>query len=156
MSNAVRSWLLLLVTLCLGIALGVLGGGAMQERRAARVNEMRRPAGIVDHIRNVIQPTSDSQWASIRPMVEAMAVRHGEMRQAHEQAILGTLDTLRAQLNPLLTPAQRERLSTFVPLRPGSSRPSDGPPGAGPGQRGPRPDDRGPPPGDQQPPPPRP
>ena len=71
MSPAIRAWLLLGVTLLLGICIGVLGGGALQERRMARVNDIRRPGGFVEHVQDVIRPTSDSQWAKIRPIIES-------------------------------------------------------------------------------------
>ncbi len=148
MSPSVRAWLLLGVTLLLGICIGVLGGGALQERRVARVNDIRRPGGFVEHVQDVIRPTSDSQWAKIRPIVESAAMRNASMRHMHDSAMRVTLDSLRAQLNPMLDERQRERLARFVPGRPGGPPPRGdrddrrGPPDG----RSPRPDDRGPPP----------
>ncbi len=143
MSNAVRSWVLLIVTLCLGIAIGVLGSGALQDRRMRRVNDMRRPGGFVEHVQRVIRPTSDSQWKAIRPLIEAASQANAERRRAHDGATRASLDSLRAQLNPLLDEAQRERLARFVPDR-------RGPP---PSRRGPgRYRDRFSPPDDAQPP----
>jgi hypothetical protein len=154
MTPTVRAWLLLGVTLLLGICLGVLGGGALQERRIARVNDMRRPGGFIEHVQEVIQPTSDSQWQQIKPLIEATALQNAGMRRMHDSAMRATLDTLRARLNPLLDERQRERLARFVPGRP-RPRPGAGDPpppreddGPGPpGSRPPRRDDgRGPPP----------
>jgi hypothetical protein len=141
MSNSVRAWLLLVVTLCLGIAIGVLSGGALQDRRMRRVDDMRRPGGFVEHVQQVIRPTSDSQWNAIRPLIEATAKSNGDRRRAHDDAMRGSLDSLKAALGPLLDDAQRDRLARFVPDR-------RGPP---PGRRGPRrgrggPDDGPPPP----------
>ena len=135
MSPAVRSWLLLGVTLLLGICLGVLGGGALQERRLARVNDIRRPGGFTEHVQAVIQPT-DSQWARIRPLVEATAMQNAGMRRMHDSAMRSALDSLRAAINPMLDDRQRERLARFVPGRPGGpplrrdrdGRPRDGRP----------------------------
>ncbi len=160
MSNSVRAWVLLLVTLCLGIAVGLLGGGALQERRMARVNNLRRPGGFVEHVREVIQPRSDSQWNAIRPLVEATAEQNVSMRRLHDSAMRAAIDSLKSRLDPMLDAAQRERFARFVPER-------GGPPGRfGPGRGGPRrgrgPADRdgppdGPPPrpdGERGPPPP--
>ena len=133
MSNSLRAWLLLGVTLCLGIAIGLLGAGAMQERRAARVNDIRRPGGFVEHVQAVIRPTSDSQWQAIRPLVEVTAQQNVGMRRMHDSAMRVTLDSLRARLDPLLTAEQRERLARFVPGR------GDGPPGRRGRGRDPRP-----------------
>ncbi len=143
MNNSVRAWLLLGVTLLLGIAIGVLSGGALQERRLARMNDMRRPGGFTAHVQDVIQPTSDSQWARIRPIVEAAAMQNVGMRRMHDSVMRATLDTLRAQLNPMLDERQRERLSRFAPGRPGGRAGRPGPHD----DRPPRPgDDRGGPP----------
>ncbi len=145
MSNTVRAWLLLGVTLLLGVAIGVLSGGALQERRLARVNDMRRPGGFAEHVHDVIQPTSDSQWARIRPIVEAAALQNAGMRHMHDSAMRATLDSMKAHVSPLLDERQRERLSRFVPGRPGGGPDRHGPPRDG---RPPRPDDDhgGPPP----------
>ncbi|MCC7052732.1 MAG: hypothetical protein IT355_05655 [Gemmatimonadaceae bacterium] len=146
MSQSVRAWLLLGVTLCLGIALGLLGGGALQERRLARVNDLRRPGGFIEHARSVIRPTSDSQWTAIRPHIEETARRNADMRRAHDSAMRVALDTLRARLAPMLDAAQRERFARFVPGPRGG-------PFARPGGRGPRraPQDDAPPPPDGPP-----
>jgi len=117
MSNTVRAWLLLSVTLLLGVAIGVLGAGALQDRRFARVNDMRRPGGFTAQVQKVISPTSDSQWTAIRPWVEAAARENGEHRRMHDGAMRASLDTLRIRLEPLLDADQRKRLARFVPGR---------------------------------------
>ncbi len=152
MSPSTRAWLLLVVTLLLGIVLGVLGGGALQERRRATLEDIRRPGGFAEHLRDVIRPTSDSQWNAIRPLIEANARRNQEMRRAQDDAMRATLDSLKAALMPMLDAAQRERLARFVPRRPGG-----GPPGSRGGRpdgpRGPREGPDGGPPGGPEPPP---
>ncbi|MBC7841344.1 MAG: hypothetical protein H7099_03500 [Gemmatimonadaceae bacterium] len=146
MSPSVRAWLLLGVTLLLGICLGVLGGGAMQERRLARVNDIRRPGGFIEHVQAVIQPT-EAQWATIRPLVEATAERNAGMRRMHDSAMRSALDSLRAALDPMLDDRQRERLARFVPGRPGGPPARRGRDGRPRGGRPPRPaDDRNRPP----------
>lgn len=123
MTNSVRAWVLLTVTLCLGIAIGLLSAGALQDRRMARVNDMRRPGGLTAHVRSVIRPTSEAQWDSIRPLVEATAEQTIGMRRVHDSAMRAAIDTLKVRLEPLLTAEQQERFSRFVPGR------ADGPPG---------------------------
>lgn len=130
MSNSVRAWLLLVVTLCLGIAIGVLGSGAVQDRRMARVNDIRRPGGFVEHVQRVIRPTSDEQWSRIRPLVEAADRANGARRRSHDDAMRASLDVLKAQLDPLLDDSQRRRLARFAPDRRGQ------PPFGGRGPRG--------------------
>jgi len=128
MSNTVRAWLLLIVTLLLGVAIGVLAAGALQDRRFARVNDIRRPGGFTEHLQEVIRPTSDSQWNAIRPFVETAARENTDRRRLHDGAMRASLDSLRIRLEPLLDAAQRERLARFVPGRRGGPSPRDGRP----------------------------
>ena len=147
MNPSVRAWVLLGVTLLLGISIGVLGAGALQERRVARVNDIRRPGGFVEHVQDVIHPTSDSQWAKLRPYVESTATHNVTMRHMHDSSMRAALDSMRAQLNPMLDQRQRERLARFVPGRAGGPAPRGGAAGRGPRGGGPRraEDDRAPP-----------
>lgn len=152
MSNSVRAWVMLGLTLCLGIAIGLLGAGALQERRVARVNDIRRPGGFIEHVRAVIRPTSDSQWTAIRPLVQATADQSAALRRNQDSSMRAALDTLRARLDPMLDADQRERLSRFVPGRLDGptgrrGRPRDAR-GGGPRERRPMPPvaDPGPPP----------
>ena len=123
MSPSVRAWLLLVVTLLLGISIGVLGAGALQERRVARVNNIRRPGGFVEHVQDVIQPSSDSQWQRLRPHVESTATHNAMMRHMHDSSMRAMLDSMRSTLDPMLDERQRERLSRFVPERGGRPPP---------------------------------
>jgi len=143
MTNTARAWLLLIVTLLLGVAIGVLGAGALQDRRFARMNDMPRPGGFTEHVQTVIRPTSASQWNAIRPYVEAAAQENTGRRRMHDRLMRASLDTLRIRLEPLLDPAQRERLARFVPGRPGGPPPRDN---DHPRRRDRRDDERDPPP----------
>ena len=159
MSNSVRAWVLLVVTLCLGMAIGVLGGGALQERRMARVDRIRRPGGFVEHAREVIQPTSDSQWTAIKPLIEATAEQNVRARRMHDGEMRAALDSLKLRLEPMLDEAQRARFARFLPGR-GGPPGRFGPDRFGPDRGGARrdrgggrgPEDRGGPPGGPPPP----
>ena len=137
MNPSVRAWLLLLVTLLLGIVLGVLGGGALQERRLSRLDGIRRPGGLTEHLREVIRPVNDSQWNAIRPVIEATVQRNDALRRTQDASMRAAFDSLKATLMPMLDAGQRERLSRFAPRRPGPPGGRRGPPG--------RPDGEGPP-----------
>ncbi|HEX7051853.1 MAG TPA: hypothetical protein VF188_16725 [Longimicrobiales bacterium] len=106
----VRSALILLVTLLLGMALGALGLGALAQRRADRLEGLRRGRGFIAHMERVIRPRDDAQREAIRPYLEAMARKNRDIASDARRRVHAQLDTLRMQLAPLLDAEQRERL----------------------------------------------
>lgn len=147
-----KSALILLVTLALGALLGAFATGAAARQRSEQLARMGRPMGFVEHMRDVIRPRDQVQWDSLRPRVEATGRRNEAIRRQMHESLRAELDTMRAQLAPLLDDAQRERLADFArrpPPEPGR-RPPGGPPGPPPGGPGWRP---GGPPGNGPPPP---
>jgi hypothetical protein len=149
-----RTAAILLTTLLLGVLLGAVGGGTMAAERRARLDEMRRPGGFVEHVEEVVRPRDEAQRAALRPLIEATARRNQQIIRGANVRLRAELDSLRARLAPRLDAAQRDRLDRFLP-------PPFGPPPPPPGGPAPRGDDP-PPPGEpgygpppDRPPPPR-
>lgn len=156
MKTEAKSLLLLLGTLSLGVLLGAAGNGAVQRERRREVEEIRRPAGFVEHMMEVIRPKDEAQRNAILPVVQATGERNRQVMQAAHTQLRAALDSMRARLAPQLDADQRARLDEFArmpPPPPGMGAPGrpGGPHGpGGPGRPG------GPPPrGDWGPPPPR-
>lgn len=144
MSNQIKSLILLAATLVVGFSLGLFADASLVRGRRDRITNLRRPPGFVAHMESVIQPHSDAQRDSIRPILESAARQNGEVMRSANDRLKATLDTMRLSLSPMLDQAQRDRLSHEIdrmpPLGPGG-----GPGGRGRGRAGPPPD-RPPPP----------
>jgi hypothetical protein len=97
----------------------------------------------------VIEPHSDAQRDSIRPILETAARQNGEVMRSANDRLKAALDSMRLALSPMLDQAQRDRLSHEI-----DRMPPLGPGGRGRGRGGPPGEfGRGGPPGDRPPPP---
>jgi hypothetical protein len=161
MNASTKSALLLAGTLVAGLVLGAAGAGALARQRRAELGTLGRPPGFARHVEEVLQPRDSVQRAQLQPVIERAAARNQRIIREANVNLRGSIDSLRAELAPLLDDAQRDRLArmtrTMPPFGPGRPRPGMGPM---PGRRGPPPfdapgDDRGPPPPDDAGPPPR-
>ena len=149
--NVNRTAAVLLVgTLVVGIALGVLGAGALRPRLEARRPPPRRDdrgrgaGGFAAHMLEVIEPRDSVQGARVRVIVERAAVRNRAFIEDLNHSLRGSVDSMRAELAPLLSSDQRDRLeratNQLPPVRgPGPPGPregggmkGEGPPGGGP------------------------
>jgi hypothetical protein len=145
--------LLLLATLIVGAALGVLGAGALRPRLERRNPPPPRqggpPAGgFAEHMMSVIEPSDSVQEARVRAIVERTAAHNRTMIQALNQSLRASVDSMRVELAPLLSATQRGRLDRAVQQLPPVRGPG-APGGRSPG-RGDRPPDSPP---DRSPPP---
>ena len=161
-----KSAVILLVTFLLGGLIGVLAMGAIAQRRASRVAELRE-RGFAMQFERLIEPRDEAQREAIHAVLSAAAERNREtMRGAHEE-VRSSLEEMREELEPLLDDDQRERLEAAAKrFRRGPSGRPQGEPGFGPPGPGRRPpkgregrgerprhgaEDRRPPAGSEQP-----
>ena len=141
----------LLATLIIGMVLGVLGVGAAGRyvmRPDPPSSRPPAPAGFQEHMIRVIEPTDRMQEARVRVVVERAADRNRAMIQDLNVHLRASVDSMRAELAPLLTGDQRERLAQATSRLPPVRGPGT-PGGRGPGRGGPPPGpapDRPPPP----------
>ena len=147
MTTQFKSLVLLAATLVVGFTLGLFADATLVRGRRAQLGALRRPPGFVAHMEDVIQPHSDAQRDSIRPLLEHAAQQNGTIMHDANDHLRAALDSMRVALAPVLDQAQRDRLAREVgripPFGPGRGR--GGPPPFGHG--GP-PDGRGGPPPD--------
>ena len=142
--------IVLLVTLLIGMVLGVLGVGAASRYLVRPDPPLFRPpapaGGFQEHMIRTIEPSDSVQEAKIRVIVERAADRNRALIQHLNGALKASVDSMRAELAPMLTTDQRERLERTASSLPPVRTP-DGP-GARCGGRGGPPDappDRPPP-----------
>jgi hypothetical protein len=134
---------ILLITLALGMALGLVVRGTVTGERDRRAAELRTAPGFESLVMEVIEPR-ETQEDSIRPILEASAHRYDSLVGAARSGLGLVLDSMKRQLAPLLDARQRERLSRMTTLPdpnrrrpPPGERPRDsaGSPRAGPPPR---------------------
>ena len=139
MTANTKSMLLLALTLITGFSLGLFADASLVRGRRERIQGLRRPPGFVAHMEDVIQPRSDAQRDSIRPILEQVARQNNQQIRDLNTHLRAALDSMRTTLSPMLDAAQRERLSAEVDHMPdvlGRGRGRGGPPPFGPGGRG--------------------
>ena len=136
--------MLLIATLAIGVVLGILGAGAMRPRLEGRPPRegppgpqgrrgQGRPGGFAEHMQQVIEPRGPEQAAAVRVVVERTAARNRGLIEQLNRSLRASVDSMRAELGPLLDADQRDRLERAT-----NQLPPVGGPGT-PGDRGRRP-----------------
>ncbi|MES2177668.1 MAG: hypothetical protein V4550_07355 [Gemmatimonadota bacterium] len=142
MTAGTKSALLLGATLLVGMVLGAAGAGSLDRQRRERLGGMGRPPGLARHIEEVINPRDGAQAEQLRPIIQRAAERNQLLIRRTNDELRASIDSMRAELDPLLDADQRDRLARATRELPPFGR-QGGPPGRG-GRGGPPPD--GPPP----------
>jgi uncharacterized membrane protein len=134
-----KSAVILLVTLLLGGLIGVLAMGAIAQRRASRVAELRE-RGFAMQFERLIEPRDEAQREAIHAVLSAAAERNRETMRGAREEVRASLEEMREELEPLLDEDQRERLEAAAKrFRRGSPGRPPGEPGFGPPGPGRRP-----------------
>lgn len=138
-----KSAVILLVTFLLGGLVGVLGAGALAQKRVSRIAELRE-RGLAMQLERIIEPRDEAQREAIRAVLSATAERNRETMEGAHEEIRASFEQLRAELEPLLDEDQRERLDAAAKrFRRGPPGRPPGAPGFGPPEPGQRPGGRG-------------
>jgi hypothetical protein len=128
MKIGTKSALLLLATLVLGMVLGSLLTGALNQRRLERLAEMRSARGMAFFLEDVVDPENSEQREAIRAVLDDASPRIAAAMQESRERMRALTDSVRSELDPLLTDEQRRRLDER--MRIGRGRIPFGPPGA--------------------------
>jgi hypothetical protein len=108
-----KSILIILATLAVGMLIGGLGGGAITSHRLDQIKSLSYEEGFIQRAEEVIMPESAAQRAEIRPILERAAAERAALRVAYKAQKAALLDSMRAQLGPLLADEQQERLGSW-------------------------------------------
>ena len=144
MTVAMKSALLLAVTLALGLVVGFAGAGSLDRMRRERLGALGRPMGFAGHMEEVISPRDPAQGDQVRPIIARAAERNQRIIREANASLRGSVDSMKAELLPLLDDTQRRRLEDATRGLPpfgipggrgGRGGPPGGPPG-GPGRGG--------------------
>ena len=107
--------MLLFATLLVGVLIGGFGASALHNKRMEEIRTtFDRRGGISDMFEEVIQPTDDAQRTQIRAVLEQTEARFRAGRRECRDLFMASRDSMRADLNALLTPAQQARLEKWL------------------------------------------
>jgi len=153
MGTRTKSTLLLGAILLLGVAIGIVVGGVLHNRRMERIAHLRTGPGITQLVERVVQPESEEQRERIREIMRDASPRFAELFERTQEEMKALSDSVMTQLEQVLTPEQMEALRERMDMRRGGRprgewgppdrdrrRPrANGPPPGGPPPDGPPP-----------------
>ncbi len=111
MSIAAKSnpYLLLLLTLVLGIAIGFLGSGLLVRNKIKELRKMQTREGISHSMEQALN-LSEAQIPLVRPVLEEYALRMRDLLQEHRIERREEIDRLFEALEPVLDEGQLQEL----------------------------------------------
>ena len=139
MKTETKTAVIIVVTLIIGMAIGSLLPGAFIRHRTGRFMAMREPEHLMGRIEDIIDP-DESQREAVQEILHRHAERFHEIHSQFEAAMFALRDSLRKDLDSILTEEQKARLERgptppkhprerrpgpWRPHEPGSPPPSD-------------------------------
>lgn len=110
MNTQAKSSLLLILTLLIGIALGVLIDRTLiHQSFERRIDRFRGPGGFAHIIERIIEPDAN-QMEQIKIIFERHTEKMNDYRLRSRQEMKVIMDSLRLELEPILTIEQKEKL----------------------------------------------
>ena len=134
MNMKLKTTLIILFTLLIGIILGMLiDRTIMRFRFQKKFAEARQARGITRLLENLIRP-DESQYEAVKDILEKYSKRLHDHREKSFQEMNVVIDSMRAELDQILTDAQKarlkkdmERMKRMRGRRPGPPMPPPGP-----------------------------
>lgn len=148
-----KTYVIIMLTLVIGMIIGALITGAVVRHRIRQFMSLGRPDHLTARIERIIEPTA-AQRDTVHQILMEHARQFHEIHGRFESQLLALKDSLKKDLDPILTAEQKERLERaprppehFRDRRPGGRK--DRRPGAPlPGEEHPP---GAPPPGEEHP-----
>lgn len=148
MSAAVKSALLLAMTLIAGVLLGLVSARGIERRPFGPRRPPPMAGGLAQHMEDVIRPRDAAQAEQVRAVLERTAARNRDILHGVNDSLRASIERMQRELAPLLDDAQRARLDSVARKLPPVGGPA-GMRGGGPppfGRGGGPPPPEGPPP----------
>jgi len=109
MNIKAKTTLIIIITLCIGIIIGALLNRALMQNRIRRTFSMRNPDVFVSSFERIINPDA-KQRHSIMEILDKYADEISEYRTRSQEEILSLTESMKAELDQILTPKQKKRL----------------------------------------------
>lgn len=117
MNIKLKMTFVIIVLLVLGIIIGAMLNRALVQKRIKNILSKRAPDVFVPFIEESINP-DPTQSEEIRRILKKHAKRIEEIHANNRVELLSAFESLRTELDPLLTPEQKRRLERGLPGRP--------------------------------------
>ena len=111
--SMIKPLTLLLLTLFVGMILGAAITGKVVQSRLAKFNNLLNEAGFAQILMDVIDPESEAQRAELLPVLEETGRNIQEVRANARTDILIHYQELEAELLPILSEEQANRLQSW-------------------------------------------
>jgi len=102
-------------TLIIGILIGALLNRALVHRRIKGVLEMRTAGLLAPRPERNLKPVSPEQEKRIREILDSHAERLAEIHKRFDGEIQSAFKSLRQEIDPILTPEQRDQFKRMIP-----------------------------------------
>ena len=109
MSIQWKSTFIIIATLLIGIVIGVFLAGAVLHHRVRPPLADRGPSMFTPMLERIIQPTPDQEEA-VHAVLEKHSSRLEGMHEDFRAEMVATMDSLKKDLDPILTDEQKARL----------------------------------------------
>ncbi len=114
MNARLKSVLLLVGVLIVGLALGTFGTSALQHRRMAALQEARREGGLMQRLERVIEFENESQREEIEDIVLRAETNFRTIQRSCGDSLSVYREAFLADLKEVLTPDQHAQVETWL------------------------------------------
>lgn len=118
MSTRTKTLIIILSTLIIGITIGALGSGALRKSRMDRFDKMDHSSRFFRVMERIIQPDA-KQKAALDRVIEKYSDHMSSIHARHQDELSAIFDSMRTELNALLTEEQKDRLYSHFERRAG-------------------------------------
>ena len=109
-----KSILIVVSTLMVGVLLGASGASVLQNRRAAKLQQVRETGGLIRIVEKVVAIEDDQQRARVREIVKDAEQKFRETRAECGELLRTQRTRMVTRLNAELTPEQHEEFEQWL------------------------------------------
>ncbi len=109
MKISTKTTLIILATLLIGTAIGILGSGIFHQKRFDRIRQMHPEQRFVEILDRIIKP-AEEQSRLIKEILEKQSKKIAALEENYQGEIFTIFDSTRIQIQSLLTKEQMNKL----------------------------------------------
>jgi len=113
MTTKTKSTFILLGVLAIGVTIGALASGTLQQQRKNRFERMPPHERFFSFMKSVVEP-SEEQRDAVERIIENRSEQLRELHETHQTGVIAIYDSLRADLQTLLTDEQKKRFEEQI------------------------------------------